>query len=81
MADKKFEDAVRLLEFVARVKPESANAADSLGDAYIAAGQREQALAAFRRALELASHDPTLNPNMKSVIEQDANAKIQKLTQ
>lgn len=81
MADKRFEDAVGILEFVARVYPQSANAADSLGDAYLAAGQKEKALAAFRRALELVPLDPALDKNMKTTIESDAKAKIQILAQ
>jgi dienelactone hydrolase len=81
MGEKKFGDAVRVLEFAAGVYPQSANAADSLGDAYIAAEQKEKAVAAFRRALELVATDPTLQQEMKKTIESDAKAKIQTLTQ
>jgi pimeloyl-ACP methyl ester carboxylesterase len=76
IADKQFEDAARILEFVARVYPQSANAADSLGDAYLAAGQKENALAAFRRAVDLLPLDRTLNEAGKTAIESDAKAKI-----
>jgi tetratricopeptide (TPR) repeat protein len=76
IADKHFEDAARILEFVARIYPQSANAADSLGDAYLAAGQKENALAAFRRAVELLPLDRTLTEAGKTAIESDAKAKI-----
>jgi dienelactone hydrolase len=79
IADKQFEDAARILEFVARIYPQSANAADSLGDAYLAAGQKENALAAFRRAVELLPLDRTLNEAGKNAVESDAKAKIQTL--
>jgi dienelactone hydrolase len=76
IANKHFEDAARILEFVARIYPQSANAADSLGDAYLAAGQKENALAAFRRAVELLPLDRTLTEAGKTAIESDAKAKI-----
>lgn len=79
IADKQFENAVEILEFVARIYPQSANAADSLGDAYLAAGQKDKALASFRRALELVSLDPALNETKKTTIDSDAKAKIQTL--
>ena len=81
MAGKQLEDAVRILEFVTYIYPRSANAADSLGDAYLSAGQKEKALAAFRRTLELVRLDPTLDSAKKTAIEADAKAGIQKLAQ
>jgi dienelactone hydrolase len=81
IADKQFGNAVRILELVTCIYPLSANAADSLGDAYLSAGQREKALAAFRRTLELVRLDPTLDNAKKIAIESDAKAKIQTLAQ
>jgi dienelactone hydrolase len=81
MAGKQFEDAVRILEFVTYIYPQSANAADSLGDAYLSAGQKEKALAAFRRTLELLRLDPTLDSAKKTAIEADAKAGMQTLAQ
>lgn len=46
-------DAVAVLELNAEVFPASANAHDSLGEAYAATGEREKAIASYRRSLEL----------------------------
>jgi len=81
MSNRQFEDAVRTLEFVARIYPQSANAADSLGDAYLAAGHKEKALASFQHSRELVPRDSTLDQNKKTAIESDAKAKIQALSQ
>jgi tetratricopeptide (TPR) repeat protein len=47
------EDAVVLFQANARLYPESANVHDSLGEALAAAGDREGAIASYRRSLEL----------------------------
>ena len=46
-------DAVVLFEENARLYPASANVYDSLGEALAAAGERERAIASYRRSLEL----------------------------
>ncbi len=46
-------DAVAVLELNAEVFPASANAHDSLGETYAVTGQREKAIASYRRSLEL----------------------------
>jgi len=51
------EDAIRVLRFSTTLYPESAYAFDSLGEAFLAAGDREQAVANYRKALAL---DPSL---------------------
>ncbi|MEM1270506.1 MAG: serine hydrolase [Bacteroidota bacterium] len=47
------EDALILFALNARTHPGSANTHDSLGEAYVEAGDPERALASYRRALEL----------------------------
>lgn len=46
-------EAVKVFELVVDVFPESANAYDSLGEAYAFTGDRERAIASYRRSLEL----------------------------
>jgi tetratricopeptide (TPR) repeat protein len=46
--------AVAVMELAAAMNPDKANAHDSLGDAYRAAGQQDRAIAAYRKALEIA---------------------------
>ena len=53
LREKKLAEAIAILELNAEAFPRSANVYDSLGEAYLAAGDRQQAIANFRRALEL----------------------------
>jgi CubicO group peptidase (beta-lactamase class C family) len=54
----RFADAITLFRLNALLHPESANAHDSLGEAYLTDGQNAQALASYRRVLELAPGHP-----------------------
>jgi cytochrome c-type biogenesis protein CcmH/NrfG len=47
----RFPEAVAALAANAKANPASANAADSLGEAYAASGDRTNAIASYRRAL------------------------------
>ena len=65
LADKKLEDAVRVLEFNAVTFPKSPNAHDSFGEALLTSGDFDGALKRYRRVLEL---DPG-NLNATKMIE------------
>ena len=47
------EEAIAVFALNVVVHPESANAHDSLGEAYAVLGDREQAIASYRRSLEI----------------------------
>lgn len=49
-----YEDAIRILRALAKVKPESASVHGLLGDVYWRRGQLKQAVQSFKRATELA---------------------------
>jgi tetratricopeptide (TPR) repeat protein len=66
MAEKKTAEALALLELNAEFHPQSAQVAALRGEAHLAAGDRDQALASFRRALEL---DPQ-NERLRKRIEE-----------
>jgi hypothetical protein len=53
LGKRRFSDALAVLRVNAVANPASANAADSLGEAYAAAGEREAAIDSYRRALQL----------------------------
>ena len=59
LREGKTADALALFRLNVRVHPAYVNGWDSLGEAYVAAGRRDEAVAAFRRALEL---DPGFAP-------------------
>lgn len=61
MAQGKNDEAVKMLELNTKRNPKSANAFDSLGEAYKAAGNKKKAIKSFKKALSL---DPA--PNVKA---------------
>jgi tetratricopeptide (TPR) repeat protein len=56
MGQKKVPQAVTLFELNVKLHPQSANVYDSLGEAYLAAGDKKRGLKCYARA---ASLDPT----------------------
>jgi tetratricopeptide (TPR) repeat protein len=56
LAEKRVGDAIRVFRLNVEVFPADAHAHGSLGEAYVAAGMHELAVASYRRSLEL---DPT----------------------
>lgn len=65
LAETRVQDAIIIFEVNARAHPDSWNAYDSLGDGYMAANDREHALRAYRRSIELNPE----NENAKHMIE------------
>lgn len=53
IAQRRIEDAIQIFEFNTAAYPESANVWDSLGEAHALAGNRDLAIANYRKALEL----------------------------
>lgn len=79
IGEKRFAEAVGVLRLVTYVYPRSANAEDSLGDAYLAAGEKEMARAAFQKALELVADDPRFDAEGKKSFARDEQSKIEQL--
>ena len=73
------KDAIEIFKLIVEAYPASANAQDSLGDGYLAAGQNDLALAASRRSLEMLAAD-SANEQLKEAIRQSAQQKIDKLS-
>jgi dienelactone hydrolase len=72
------EDAIELFKLNTEAYPASANAQDSLSDGYLAAGQKELALAAEEKCIQLLPSD-TNNAQFKAQLEKVAQDKIAKL--
>jgi len=72
------EDAIGLFKLVTEAYPASANAEDSLSDGYLAAGQKDLALAAEEKCMELIPGDPG-NAELKTALRTHAEEKIAKL--
>ncbi len=76
MGERKFEDAVKILELTVELNPESPNAHDSLGDAYEAAGRTADAIAASERAIALLDKVPEAR---RAAIRSSAEEKLKRL--
>ena len=72
-------DAVSLFEWTADRYPRSANAQDSLADAYLAAGNKDASRRATGKALELLDHDTSLSPDARAQITRSAQDRLTKL--
>ena len=72
------DDAILLFKLNVEAYPASANAQDSLSDGYLAAGQKDLALAAEEKCLELLPADTT-NADFKAQLKQAADEKITQL--
>lgn len=71
--------AVELLKMNAEAYPNSANVYDSLGDAYLAAGQKELARANAQKAINMLASDIKDPETVRDGIRRNAEAKLQKL--
>jgi hypothetical protein len=66
LADRRLREAVAVFAVNADANPTSANAADSLGEAYVAAGDRAKAIDSYRHALQL---DPKLESSRAALVQ------------
>jgi len=66
IGQKKFADAVTILEYNTQLFPNSANVFDSLGEGYYRAGRKSEALANYKKAVNL---DPKLESARKMIAE------------
>ena len=60
-------------------RPTSSNAWDSLGDAYLADGQKAKALEASEKSLQLVDSDAGESANQKKLIRESAQGKVDQL--
>ena len=64
LQQKRVAEAIEIFKLNVRDAPNSANAFDSLGDGYVAAGKREEAIKAYEKALAL---DPSFASSAESL--------------
>ena len=71
--------AIAILQGNVDARPDSSNAWDSLGDAYLAAGQPGKALEASRKSLALVDSDASETKEQRELIRQSAQQKLDQL--
>lgn len=64
---KRVPESVAVFQWNARAHPESANVHDSLGEAYRANGQRDEAIRSYRKAAQMAPTDMRLRSVLKAL--------------
>jgi dienelactone hydrolase len=74
------EHAIWLFKLNVDAYPKSANTYDSLSDAYLAAGKREEALNYAKKALEMLDADKQVGDELRAAIKESADKKILELT-
>ena len=79
IAERRFAEAIGIMRLVLYAYPNSANAADGLADAYIAAGQIDLARGTLQQALKLLPGDPRLNDGQKQSLSRGEQAKLDQL--
>lgn len=71
--------ALALFELNAEFYPESPNTWDSLAEAFLTSGKKGEALRCYRKVLETVPKDTHLPPEIKSMLLQNAQRKVQEL--
>ena len=75
----KTAEAIEIFKINVAAYPASPNVYDSLGDAYVAAGNRDLAIQASRRTLELLHSTPVMNEELRKLIRDSAESKLRTL--
>ena len=71
--------AVEIMKLNLAAYPNSPNIYDSLGDAYLANGQKDLARQNAKKALELLSTDTTIDEQIRAAIRSNAEQKLKEL--
>ena len=80
MLMKDYPAAIDLMKLNAALYPESPNTMDSLGDVYLAAGDKAAALATAKRTLVLLDKDSVDTADRKTALRGSAEGKIKELS-
>jgi CubicO group peptidase (beta-lactamase class C family) len=73
------DKALPIFQLNAELYPESPNTWDSLAEAFLGAGKRDEALRCYRKVLELLPKDTQLPPEIKAMLLQNAQRKVSEL--
>lgn len=79
LQEKKTKEAIEVFKRVVAEFPKSANAYDSLSDAYEADGNKEMAIEFAQKALEMLPNDPSPNQDLKNRVKDSATEKLKRL--
>jgi uncharacterized protein HemY len=78
LSRNEFKGAIAIFRMNTQLYPDSANTYDSLAEAHMKAGDRKQAIALYRKALETLSRDKSPE-SVKDGVRASATAKLKEL--
>jgi dienelactone hydrolase len=73
------KNSIALMQLNVDARPTSSNAWDSLGDAYLADGQRDKAREASEKSLKLVDSDPDEPEDRRKLIRESAQGRLDRL--
>ncbi len=73
------KNAIALMQLNVDARPGSSNAWDSLGDAYLADGERDKAREASEKSLKLVDSDPNESEDQRKLIRESAQGRLDRL--
>jgi tetratricopeptide (TPR) repeat protein len=73
------KDAVEVFKLNVEAYPASANTYDSLSDAYLALGNKDEALRYAEKAIEMLAKDAEASDNLKTLVRESAEKKVKEL--
>jgi len=79
LQDGKAAEAVEIFKINVAAYPASPNVYDSLGDAYVAAGNRELAIEASRKTIQMLDATPGLDEQFRKLLRESAEGKLRQL--
>ena len=79
LQDGDTKNAIEVFQLNVDAYPKSANTYDSLSDAYLAAGNRAEALKLAEKALAMLAADTQINDQLRTAIKESAEKKIKEL--
>ena len=79
IAQKDYPKAIAILQLNTELYPASANTYDSLAEAYMASGDKEKAIAFYRKSLGVIDADTKTTPEQKTAMKANALAKLKEL--
>ena len=79
LQNKKTKEAIEIFQKAVNKYPDSANAYDSLSDAYEADGNKALAIEFAQKALEVLAKDPNMTEELKGRVRDSANDKLKRL--
>ena len=79
LMQKDYPKAIAIFQLNTELYPASANTYDSLAEAYMGSGDKEKAIALYRKSMQVIDADAKATPEQKTAMKANAIAKLTEL--